>query len=345
MNAVLKFLHHKFLDDGRHWYPLLSVFYLTYECKFRCPYCSDGFGRPYHTLDNATLSSVEAIAILQRIRRYCDRIVITGGEPTLHPGFDAILEAIPDLRFAEVVLTTTGEDLTKHLPVISRCVTSLVFSLDTLDNEKADSWSGGGPGTLHKVLESIEAARACGGADFDIHISSVVTPGNILDLYEVYQYAEERGFQFAASPQLVGVKAHSSLKGNAVYRCFFDYLIGKKQRGGRVFGTTLYLQYMRDLKSFICHPFTMLVVSPSGEVFYPCLERGRPAGHLLDYESLHDLRRRGREQFGPPPRCENQCQSPCALGFALAIDYPPSLLVEGCTAFFGGVRKALSLHH
>jgi organic radical activating enzyme len=46
------------------------------------------------------LFSVEAIAILQRIRRFCDRMVITGGEPTLHPGLDAILEAIPGLGFA-----------------------------------------------------------------------------------------------------------------------------------------------------------------------------------------------------------------------------------------------------
>jgi hypothetical protein len=37
MNPVMKYVHHKFLDDGRHWYPFRSVFYLTDECKFRCP--------------------------------------------------------------------------------------------------------------------------------------------------------------------------------------------------------------------------------------------------------------------------------------------------------------------
>lgn len=344
MNPVLKYFHHKFLDDGKRWYPLLSVFYLTYECNFRCPYCSDGFGRPYHALDNTPLASAEAIAILRRIRRHCDRIVITGGEPTLYPELDAILEAIPDLRFADVIFTTSGADLSRHLPAIARCVTSLVFSLDTLDHDKADAWAGVGPGTLQKILGSIEAARACKEARFDIHISSVVTPENISDLYGVYRYAADRGYVFAASPQLVGVKPHGAFEDNQEYRRFYDYLIQEKQRGGSVFGTTLYLRHLRDLKSFTCHPFTMLVVSPAGEVFYPCLERGHSVGYLLDYESLHDLRKKGYEQFGPPPKCQSQCQSPCALGFALAIENPPSLLVEGCTLFFGGVRKALSLH-
>jgi hypothetical protein len=33
------------------------------------------------------------------------------------------------------------------------------------------------------------------------------------------------------------------------------------------------------------------------------------------------------------------------LGFALAIDDPPPLLVDECTKFLEGVRTALSLHH
>jgi hypothetical protein len=27
------------------WRPLLAVYYLTYSCDFRCPYCSDGAER------------------------------------------------------------------------------------------------------------------------------------------------------------------------------------------------------------------------------------------------------------------------------------------------------------
>ncbi len=100
MKTTLKYLHHPFLEDGRHRYPYLSVSCFTYECKFRCRYCSVRFGRPSHALDDATLLSVKAIAILQRIRGFCNRIVITVGEPTLHRGLDAVLEAMPGLGFA-----------------------------------------------------------------------------------------------------------------------------------------------------------------------------------------------------------------------------------------------------
>jgi len=37
MNPALKYFNDKFLDDGRRWYPFLSVFYLTYEWKVSAP--------------------------------------------------------------------------------------------------------------------------------------------------------------------------------------------------------------------------------------------------------------------------------------------------------------------
>jgi len=69
--------------------------------------------------------------------------------------------------------------------------------------------------------------------------------------------------------QLVGVKAHSALSGRPRYRQFYNFLLAEKQRGGRIFGSSLYLEYLRDFKQFNGRPFTMLVISPTGEVFYP----------------------------------------------------------------------------
>lgn len=328
MNSAGKFLHHLLVDDPDHWHPLLAVFYLTYACDFRCPYCSDGAQRPYYTLPARVMPADQVLALLKVIRRHSAYLVLTGGEPLQHPQCASVLEVLPEAGFRDVILTTNGYRLREFLPLVARCVRHLTFSLDTLDHEKADRWFGVGPGTLERILENIDAAAERNERRYEIVISSVVTPENIKDLYQVYDYSRRRGFLFAACPQLVGVKAHSNLAGNPAYRGFYDFLIAEKKRGGRVYGTARSLCAMRDLGKFGCRPFTMLVVSPTGDVFYPCLEIGHFAGNLLENPDLHAIRRAGRDAFGPQPACDTRCHSACALGFSLALSEPMSLAHE-----------------
>ncbi len=105
MNDFFKYLYYKFTPGKKRWYPTLSVYYLTYRCKFRCPYCSDGSGRPYYEIDFREPTGVEALGILKKIREYCDYVVITGGEHLEHPEFSYVMAAISSLKFKEVVLT------------------------------------------------------------------------------------------------------------------------------------------------------------------------------------------------------------------------------------------------
>jgi MoaA/NifB/PqqE/SkfB family radical SAM enzyme len=188
-------------------------------------------------------------------------------------------------------------------------------------------------------MANLELASSHPKRKFEIIISSVVTPQNIPDLYEVYRFARERGFRFAACPQLVGVKAHSALTGLAEYRDFFDFLISEKRKGASIQGTVDYLRHLRDLKKFSCRPFTMLVVSPAGEVFYPCLELGQFAGNLFEEPNLHRLREVGLKRFGPQPSCDNRCHSACALGFSRLLANPASLLHEAALLSLSRVKN------
>jgi MoaA/NifB/PqqE/SkfB family radical SAM enzyme len=328
MKDFFKYLYYKFTAGDRRWYPILAVYYLTYRCQFRCPYCSDGSGTPYYEIDFDEPTGDRALRILKRIRQYCGYVVITGGEPLDHPEFSFVMENIPPLKFKEVVLTTNGYDMDIYLPVVAEVVDTLIFSLDTLDRKKADSWNGIGPGSSEKILANIQRALDYSRKKYNIFISSVVTPGNIDDLYQVYEFARQRNIVFAAAPQLVGVKAEHRLIDNPAYRRFFDFLREEKRKGGPVFGIPLYLKYMRDLKRFKCYPFTMLVVGPGGEVFYPCLEIGHRAGNILEIDTLHHLRQKGIEAFGPQPLCDTRCHSACALGFSLLLKNPFSYLHE-----------------
>jgi MoaA/NifB/PqqE/SkfB family radical SAM enzyme len=342
MNSIASFLHHLCLANSDRWYPMLSVYYLTYACRFRCPHCSDGSGEPYYRLRSATLPASKVIDLLRIVRRHSDFLVITGGEPLEHPEVAQVLNELPSLKFRGVVLTTNGYAIDRVLDAVARSVHYLVFSLQTLGTEAGDAGYGVGRGVHRQVLANIERAASYPGRRFEIIISSVVTPGNIPDLYEVYGFSQRRGFRHAACPQLVGVKAHPALAGNSEYSRFFDFLITEKKRGGSIQGTVDYLEYMRDLRKFSCRPFTMLVVSPTGEVFYPCLEQGQSAGNLFQEPDLHRLRQAGFERYGPQPDCDNRCHSACALGFARLLSNPASLLHEAALMAHSTARSFLS---
>jgi hypothetical protein len=99
---------------------------------------------------------------------------------------------------------------------------------------------------------------------------------------------------------------------------------------------------MRDLPKFICHPFTMLVVSPVGDVFYPCLEIGNFVGNLLKDVDLHQIRREGERRFGPQPHCDTRCHSGCALAFSILLHQPFSIPQDIYLTTKGRIRNLLN---
>jgi hypothetical protein len=170
----------------------------------------------------------------------------------------------------------------------------------------------------------------------------VATPDNLADVAAVHEFALALGFRHSVSPQLVGVHPHLGLRANERYRALMDDLIRRKRAGAAIEGTVAYLEHLRDLASFGCRPSTVLAVSPPGDVFYPCLELGQVAGNLLSEPDLDVIRAAGRARFGPEPRCDPRCQSPCALGFALVLARPWIVLDEGYRALLGGTRRLLT---
>jgi len=343
LKSIYKYTRHKFLNNDEKWYPIVAVYYLTYRCEFRCKYCSDGEKTPYYELAEDESSGEHAFSVLKKIRNYSDYLVLTGGEPLSYPHLEYVMQRVPELKFKDVAFTTNGFRLDRYLDSIADSISNLIVSIDTMDSEKANSLSGMPNGTFTRVLKNLELARKKAQNRYEIYISSVATSENIKDLYEVYRFAEENRYTFAVQPQLVGVRAHDSLFGNSEYTAFYDFLIDKKLKGGKIYGTIPYLKHMRELRKFSCSPFTMLVVTPKGDVFYPCLEIGHKAGNILDYDSLHDIKKRGAEMFGPPPDCDNRCQSACALGFSTLLKHPISFTEDALLNIKGAVKRKLGV--
>jgi len=319
MNDAIKYFLYKFGTPRGRWYPFISVFYLTYACDFRCFYCSDGTGKPYHELPTADSSPEIVMRIVRAIRTHVNHIVITGGEPALYDDLPSVCAVIKELSFKTSVFTTNGYHLHRAIDVLSSTFTDLVISLDSLDKDSANRNYRCGGDRFTTIVDNILHAKTYMSRSFDITISSVVCAKTVRGLFDVFEFSQSHGFMFAAAPRLIGVVPEHGLSENDDYRAFYNHLINEKKRGRRVFGSTRYLEYMRDLKKFTCKPLTMLVVGPDGGVFYPCLEIGNRAGNIIENDFLHEMRKRSERIYGSLPECGNQCHSACALGFGLGI--------------------------
>lgn len=330
MNLVFRYLYNKYRPAGPRWLPLAAVYYLTYNCPLRCAYCSDGTGAPYYSLSEEARPLSEIKRILTAIRKSCPTLILTGGEPACHPEFVEVLGVVKELDFDEVILTTKGDSLEGLDEALNGCVTRLVLSVDTLDPGKAAELCGGS--VLEKTLQRIKHLAALPGRRFEIYVSSVVGTFNLDDLPQVSEFAEKAGVWYAAQPQLRGVKAPEALLSDGRYRGFYDYLIRKKRAGARIFGPVKYLELLRDFEKFECYPFTMLVVAPGGEVFYPCLEIGHKLGKIQDAPDADALRREGMLRYGNKPLCDNRCHSACAAEYAVFMRHPACAIKEALSS-------------
>ncbi len=84
----------------------LSAVLFTQGCNFKCPYCHNPGLIPVNNMQNSCNISV----ILEYLRKRCDKldgVVITGGEPTIHPDMPGYLEIFKSMGY-KVKIDTNG---------------------------------------------------------------------------------------------------------------------------------------------------------------------------------------------------------------------------------------------
>jgi len=98
------FIETSFLD----WKDHLSSVIFTGGCNFRCPFCHNS----ELVLQHARLADIPEEAIvahLRKFRKWVDRVVITGGEPTLQKGLHRFAARLKEEGFC-VKLDTNGSN-------------------------------------------------------------------------------------------------------------------------------------------------------------------------------------------------------------------------------------------
>lgn len=75
-------------------------------CNFRCPYCHNP---ELVNEQGEELKQSEVLEFLQKRKKYIDGVVISGGEPTIHPELISLIEEIKKLGYA-IKLDTNGSN-------------------------------------------------------------------------------------------------------------------------------------------------------------------------------------------------------------------------------------------
>src|SRR5512135_3068743 len=112
--------------------PLIATYYVTTQCNFNCAYC-EYFGARRNPQAEEQLDLERAVRVLKVIRTGVDSLILTGGEPLLHPDIDELItRARREVKFRHLTLLTNASLLPDHeaiLPLLDR----LVISLDSAD--------------------------------------------------------------------------------------------------------------------------------------------------------------------------------------------------------------------
>ena len=183
---------------------------LTARCNLACPYClPDGVEPPGLLTLQQRLAVIEAAVALG-----AGSLRLTGGEPLLHDGLEALIAAAAPLRergLREIALTSNGVLLSAERARTLRAagLQRITLSLDGTTGESVGRMAGAGgadPGErarrgqvlLAKVLAAIEHARAAG---FDprrgeLKLNAVIQRGvNDDQLLPLAALGRERGLE------------------------------------------------------------------------------------------------------------------------------------------------------
>ena len=317
---------------------MMAIYYVTSMCNFRCSYCEHFSADFNEFVKDKQVGTDKAKEILGIIRKDCDVLYLTGGEPLLRNDIEDLVAHARKLDFAYIGMNTNGLLIPKRERILD-FLDNVVISLDSMNDGKLDELYGVGDGTAKKVMENITFYSNKSnkkGRKYTVTVNCVVTPDTVDDCEAVMEYCFKVGAEFTVSPQNQGVRPHPQLLGNDRYRRFMERLVAEKKAGKPISGATIYFEQMVDFTPFQCYPTLTARIDPEGNVSFPCrpLEdegTGIKAGNLLEARSLRKVMELGKKQWGEKVECYDRCYMRCHAEMSLLVKNPTKLFAETAT--------------
>ena len=161
----------------------------TSGCNLRCPYCHNG--ELVHNYTGPFLEEDEVLETLIERKHYVDSIVVTGGEPTIHPELPEFLAKLKANGF-NVKLDTNGF----NPEALQRCIPSLDYiAMDV--KTSAELYHDLGAENLIPLIKSV-AIIMTSGVDYEFRCTTVpgfVETENIEEIGELVKGAKRFVFQ------------------------------------------------------------------------------------------------------------------------------------------------------
>jgi len=287
-------------SDG---HPILAQIVPIRRCNLDCGYCNEY---------DKTSDPVPLEAMLNRIDRLGDLgttiITLSGGEPTLHPGLDAMIARIRK-RGAIATLITNGLLLTpERIGRLNRA--GLDYLQISIDNARPDDISKKSLQALDRKLEWLAQY-----AEFGVTINSVLGAGirNPSDALAVSDRARALGF----TSTLGILHDHSGqLKplGEGHRKVYEQFLENK----GSLFSFAHFDSFQQNVSRGLPNAWhcraggRFLYICEDGLVHYCSQQRGKPAIPLEAY-TVADLRREAARPKGCAPFCTISCVHQTAM--------------------------------
>jgi len=165
-------------------------FHITDRCQLDCDHC---LRDPAKRATDLSLELIESVLDQARSLYGTSHVGLTGGEPTLHPRFDAIVDAIVD-RGMTWHMVTNGERFDRTLarltarPERLAGLTEMNFSLDGANEETHDSIRGAG--SYRSVMRAV---TTCAAFDVPFLVQMAVHARNCDEVEEMALLASQLG--------------------------------------------------------------------------------------------------------------------------------------------------------
>ncbi|MBC8492381.1 MAG: radical SAM protein [Chloroflexi bacterium] len=172
---------------------------LTSACNNDCPGCSNIFANR----SQEPLPSVEWRRLLEQLGPHRPRLKITGGEPTLHPEFEAIIRHIQALGMSFTLFTNGRWQQPERLVSFLAEVPQLEGLLISLHGTKPESHEAFTcvPGSFEETIANIQLAVEAG---LTVVISTVLTKHSCEEVAEVVALAQAMGADHVDFNRYVG---------------------------------------------------------------------------------------------------------------------------------------------
>ena len=169
--------------------PLISAYItITRECNLACPYCYQGLSKRRGR--HMPIERIRSLfAQIEAVNPGC-YLIVTGGEPMMHPDFDEILDLIDASDFRLTLLTNgmyIDAPMAERLARMKR-LDVVQISLDGMTEETCSISRG--RGNLPKIRAGIDQAIA---AKLPFVLAPTLHSGNLHEIAEMAEFAVSNG--------------------------------------------------------------------------------------------------------------------------------------------------------